>query len=207
MWASWWWKSTLVKLIAWYIKTNSWEIIIDWQKLSELSLKSYYKEIWYLTQDPSVFDWTILENLTYAVWENVNKEDIKRIIKLAKCEFIYDLPEWINTQIWERWVRLSGWQKQRLAIAKIFLKNPKIIILDEPTSALDSFSEELITKAMHNLFKERTVIIIAHRLQTVKHADKIFVIEWGKVVEEWDHKELVKKKGIYKKMLDLQSGF
>ncbi len=231
VWASGWWKSTLVKLVAWYIKADSWEVVIDWQKLSELSLKSYYKEIWYLTQEPSVFDWTVLENLTYAVstssqpspskekgqeqvssvvWtENnlIDDEKIKKVIKLAKCEFIYDLPEWINTEIWERWVRLSWWQRQRLAIAKIFLKNPKIIILDEPTSALDSFSEELITKAMHNLFKWRTVIIIAHRLQTVKHADKIFVIEWGTVVEEWDHKELVKKKGIYKRMLDLQSGF
>ncbi len=207
VWASGWWKSTLVKLIAWYIKTDSGEVIIDWQKLNEVSLKSYYKEIWYLTQEPSVFDWTVLENLTYATWKDISDEKIEEIIKLAKCEFIKKLPDGINTQIWERWVRLSWWQKQRLAIAKIFLKDPKIIILDEPTSALDSFSEELITKAMHNLFKDRTVIIIAHRLQTVKHADKIFVIEWGKVVEEWNHKELVKKKGIYKRMLDLQSGF
>ncbi len=207
VWASWGWKSTLAKLISGYIKADSWEITIDWQKLSELSLKGYYKEIWYLTQEPSVFDGTVLENLTYTTWSDVSERKIEKVIKLAKCEFIRDLPYWINTEIWERWVRLSWWQKQRLAIAKIFLKDPKIIILDEPTSALDSFSEELITKAMHNLFKDRTVIIIAHRLQTVKHADKIFVIEWWKVVEEWNHKELVKKKGIYKRMLDLQSGF
>ncbi len=257
VWASWGGKSTLVKLISAYIKPDAWEVIVDWQKLSEVALKSYYKEVWYLTQEPSVFDWTILENLTYAVstssqpspsvlcsttkdeleekgqeqvssavwneeqtvapfpWKGERIKErgltiddkIKEVIKLAKCEFIYNLSEWINTQIGERGVRLSWGQKQRLAIAKIFLKNPKIIILDEPTSALDSFSEELITKAMHNLFKWRTVIIIAHRLQTVKHADKIFVIEWGKVVEEWNHKELVKKKGIYKRMLDLQSGF
>ncbi len=207
VWNSWWWKSTLVKLISVYISPNFGEILVDWQKLSEVSLKSYYKEIWYLTQEPSVFDWTILENLIYAAGENVDEEKIEKAIKLAKCEFIKGLPYGINTEIWERGMRLSWWQRQRLAIAKIFLKNPNIIILDEPTSALDSFSEELITKAMHNLFKWRTVIIIAHRLQTVKHADKIFVIEWGKVVEEWNHKELVKKKGIYKRMLDLQSGF
>ncbi len=207
VWASWGWKSTLVKLISGYIKADGGEIVVDWQNLSELSLKSYYKEIWYLTQEPSVFDGTVLENLTYATWKEISEEKINKIIKLAKCEFIDKLPHWINTEIWERWVKLSWWQRQRLAIAKIFLKNPKIIILDEPTSALDSFSEELITKAMHNLFKWRTVIIIAHRLQTVKHADKIFVIEWGEVVEEGNHKELVKKKGIYKRMLDLQSGF
>ncbi len=223
VWASGWGKSTLVKLISAYIKPDAWDVIVDWQKLNEVALKSYYKEVWYLTQDPSVFDWTILENLTYAIatdkplswilspsqekeeqivaplpWQEEKiqergltiDEKIKQAIKLAKCEFIKELPEWINTEIWERWVRLSWGQKQRLAIAKIFLKDPKIIILDEPTSALDSFSEELITKAMHNLFRNRTVIIIAHRLQTVKHADKIFVIEWGKVVEEWNHKEL-----------------
>ena len=207
VWNSWWWKSTLVKLISWYIEVNSWEILIDGQDLKDLSLKSYYKEIWYLTQEPSVFDGTILENLTYATWKEIGEDRIEKAIKMAKCEFIEKLPHWINTEIWERGIKLSWWQRQRLAIAKIFLKDPKIIILDEPTSALDSFSEELITKAMHNLFKWRTVIIIAHRLQTVKHADKIFVIEWGKVVEEWDHKELVKKKGIYKRMLDLQSGF
>ncbi len=87
---------------------------------------------------------------------------------MSKCEFIYDLPNGIDTEIWERGVKLSWWQRQRLAIAKIMIKNPKIIILDEPTSALDSFSEDKITKAMNNLFKWRTVIVIAHRLQTVK---------------------------------------
>ena len=132
---------------------------------------------------------------------------MKEVIKQAKCEFIYELENWLQTEIWEKWIRLSWWQRQRLAIAKIFLKDPQIIILDEPTSALDSFSEEQITKAMHNLFKNRTVIIIAHRLQTVKNADKILVLENWKVVEEGNHSELVKLKWIYKKMLDLQSGF
>ncbi|MDA9129321.1 ATP-binding cassette domain-containing protein, partial [Candidatus Gracilibacteria bacterium] len=101
----------------------------------------------------------------------------------------------------------SGGQKQRLAIAKIFLKDPKIIILDEPTSALDSLSEKKITEAMHNLFKNRTVIVIAHRLQTVKHADNIIVIKSGHVLERGKHDELVKQDGFYKEMLDLQSGF
>ena len=201
------WKSTLVKLIAWYIHSDDGEVIIDNQKISEISLKSYYKEIWYLTQEPSVFDGTIYENLTYALTKKVPKKKIEEIIKLAKCEFIYDFPNGLQTEIWEKWIRLSWWQRQRLAIAKIFLKDPKIIILDEPTSALDSFSEEQITQAMHNLFKDRTVIVIAHRLQTVKHADKIYVLESGEIKEEWTHTSLVRKKWIYKKMLDLQSGF
>lgn len=200
-------KSTLVKMIAWYMRPNSGEIIVDEQKLSETSLKSYYKDIWYLTQDPSVFDGSIWENLTYALEKEVSEEKIKEIISLAKCEFIYELPNGLETQIWERGVKLSWWQKQRLAIAKIFLKDPKIIILDEPTSALDSFSEEQITKAMQNLFKNRTVIVIAHRLQTVKHADRILVLENGKIIEDGKHDELVKKDGKYAKMLELQSWF
>lgn len=207
VWASWSWKTTIVKLISWYIKANSWKIIVDWQDLDDVSLKSYYKSIWYLTQEPSVFDWSIIDNLTYAIEWKVSKKQINEIIKLSKCEFIYDFKDWINTQIWERGIKLSWWQKQRLAIAKIMLKNPKIIILDEPTSALDSFSEELITKAMNNLFANRTVIVIAHRLQTVKHADDIIVLENGKIQERWTHKQLIKHKWVYKQMLDLQSGF
>lgn len=126
---------------------------------------------------------------------------------MAKCEFIYDLPQWVDTEIGERGIRLSGGQRQRLAIAKIFLKDPEIIILDEPTSALDSFSEEAITEAMHNLFENRTVIIIAHRLQTVKHADDIIVLDHGEVVERGTHHELVSQSGSYATMLELQSGF
>ncbi|MDQ7009244.1 MAG: ABC transporter ATP-binding protein [Candidatus Gracilibacteria bacterium] len=200
-------KSTLVKLIAGYISSNSGNIIIDEQKIDEISLKSYYKNIGYLTQDPSVFDGTILNNLTYAIDRELKKGELENILKQSKCEFIYDLEDGINTEIGERGVRLSGGQKQRLAIAKIFLKDPKIIILDEPTSALDSFSEEQITFAMHNLFKNRTVIIIAHRLQTVKDAGDIILFENGKIVERGTHKELVDLKGQYNKMLELQSGF
>lgn len=207
VWNSWSGKSTLIKLLAWYIRASSWNILIDNQKINEISLKSYYKNIGYLTQEPSVFDWTILNNLTYSIEWDLPEWELDRVLKLAKCEFVYDLPKWINTQIWERWVRLSWGQRQRLAIAKIFLKDPKIVILDEPTSALDSFSEEQITSAMHNLFKWRTVIIIAHRLQTVKHADDIILIEDWEIKERWTHRELVKMKWQYAKMLDLQSWF
>lgn len=207
VWESGGWKSTLIKLLAWYMDIDSGEILIDWQKLSNIKLSDYYKHIWYLTQDPSVFDWTIIENLTYALSEKPNEIELEKCIKLSKCEFIFELEKWLETEIWERWIRLSWWQKQRLAIAKIMLKNPNIILLDEPTSALDSFNEEMINLALHNLFKWKTVIIIAHRLQTVKEADEILVIENWEIVERWTHGELVKNKWIYKKMLDLQSGF
>ncbi len=204
---SWGGKTTLIKLLAWYIRPDKWEIDIDGQKLSEIKLTDYYKHIGYLTQDPSVFDGTIYENLVYALETEPPKEDLEKVVKLAKCEFIREFEKWLETEIGERWVRLSWWQKQRLAIAKIMLKNPNIILLDEPTSALDSFNEEQISIALHNLFNGKTVIVVAHRLQTVKKADRILLFEHGKVLEEWTHDELVKLNGKYKKMLDLQSGF
>lgn len=208
VWISWSWKTTLIKLISWFLKANDWNIIIDWQPINKINLKSYYKEIWYLTQEPSVFDGTILENLIYWIDENlINDKKIEDCIKLAECSFIYNFKDWLNTEIWEKWVRLSWWQKQRLAIAKLFVKDPKIIILDEPTAALDSFSEESISNSFEKLFIWRTVLIIAHRLQTVKNADDIIVFEWWRVIERWNHNDLIKLNWYYKKMIDLQSGF
>lgn len=208
---SWWGKTTLIKLLAWYLRPDRGEIIIDGQKLSETKLTDYYRHIGYLTQDPSVFDGTIYENLTYALDDNEDHENtekrIHEVIVLARCEFIYDFEHGLQTEIGERGVRLSGWQKQRLAIAKIMLKNPNIILLDEPTSALDSLNEELVSEALNNLFAGKTVIVVAHRLQTVKNADRILYIEWWKVIEDGTHTSLIKKNGKYKKMLDLQSGF
>lgn len=207
VWESGWGKSTLIKLLAWYLCPDKWNIYVDWQNISEVDIHSYYKNIWYLTQDPSVFDWTIYDNLLYALKEKPSEAKLKKVIKESKCEFIYDFANWLQTEIWERWIRLSWWQKQRLAIAKIMMKNPNIILLDEPTSALDSFNEELISQALDNLFKGKTVIIAAHRLQTVKSADKILLFEDWKIVEQWSHIWLVRKNWKYKRMLDLQSGF
>ncbi len=207
VWESWWWKTTLIKLLAGYIQSSSWEIEIDWQEMSKMRLLDYYKHMGYLTQDPSIFDGTIYENLIYALDRSPSETEIKDVIKSSKCEFIYELKRWLKTEIWERGVRLSWWQKQRLAIAKIMLKKPNIILLDEPTSALDSFSEEQVSIALHNLFRWKTVVIVAHRLQTVKETDRILFIENWKIIEDWNHEQLVKQNGKYKKMLDLQSGF
>lgn len=207
VWESGSWKSTLVKLIAWYISPDEWEILVDEQNISEVNVYDYFSHIWFLTQDPSVFDGTIYDNLVYALKEQPSDAKLKKVIKAAKCEFIYDFTEWLQTEIWEKWVRLSWWQKQRLAIAKIMLKNPDIILLDEPTSALDSFNEEEISQALNNLFEWKTVIIVAHRLQTVKSADRILLFEDWKVIEDWTHQSLIRKNWKYKKMLDLQSGF
>lgn len=214
VWPSWWGKSTLIKLIAWYLSPDEGDVMIDNQKLSETSLISYYQHIWYLTQEPSVFDGTVRENLLYAidyVSGTPNSElptpNLDDIIKASKCEWIYELPDGLDTEIGEKGIRLSWGQKQRLAIAKIMLKNPDIILLDEPTSALDSYNEEQVTQALNNLFKNKTVIVIAHRLQTVKHADDIIYISDGKVIERGTHEELLALQWEYYRMVELQSGF
>lgn len=219
-------KSTLVKLISGLLSPDKGIITIDEQDLSNVSLKSFYQHIWFLQQEPIIFDGTVRENILYwidlheVLWKNwISKstfEDfetsyLSNIISKSQCQFIYDLPNGLDTEVGERGVRLSWWQKQRLAIARIFAKNPDIIILDEPTSALDSFAEEEITKAMHELCKEKTVLIIAHRLQTVKEADEIIVLspdESGStILERGTHTELIQKDGHYAKMLKLQAGF
>lgn len=211
VWPSWGGKSTLVKLISWYLRPQSWSLCIDNQDLATLDLTSYYSHVWYLTQEPLIFDGTIRENLAYGVQPSMTEDQLNQaiatIIPLAKCERIYDLPHGLDTKIGERGIRLSGGQRQRLAIAKIMLKNPEIIILDEPTSALDSENEEAITTAMNYLFTDRTVIIIAHRLQTVKQADMIIFIENGAIIEQGTHQELMNNQGPYYKMVELQSGF
>ena len=212
---SWGWKSTIIKILLRLYDYQNWEILLDWQELKNLKIESFYKEIWYLPQEPWIFDWTIRENLEYAfahphplpskegskeskIWEALKKAQISEMVK--------KLEKGLDTEVWEKWVKLSWGEKQRLAIARIFLKNPKIIILDEPTSALDSISEAGITKALDELMKNRTSIVIAHRLQTVMHSDKIIVLENGKIESEWKHNELMEKSDTYKTLVDLQNG-
>ncbi len=202
-------KTTIAKLISGYMRPSAGQVLVDGQDLSEVSLKSYYKYIGYLTQEPMVFDGSIRDNLLYAssAENNISEEKLMEVIKLAQCDFVLKTPKGLDTQIGEKGIRLSGGERQRLAIAKLMLKNPEIIILDEPTSALDSFSEDLVSTAMNELFKGRTVIIIAHRLQTVKSADEIIVLEEGQIKERGKHSELIASNGIYAKMLEMQSGF
>lgn len=200
-------KSTVIKLIAGYLQPDSGSVSVDGQNLSEVALKSYYPHVGYLTQDPGVFDGTVYDNLIYALDRKPSQKKLRQAIIDAGCDFIDSLPQGLDTEIGERGVRLSWGQRQRLAIARIFLKNPEIVLLDEPTSALDSVSEEKISQALHKLFAGKTVVVIAHRLQTVKEADHIIVVGDGWVIEEWSHSVLVKKKGAYAKMLELQTSF
>jgi len=211
VWHSWGWKSTIIKILLRLYDYGNWEILLDWQELKKIKIESFYKEIWYLPQDPGIFDWTIRENMEYAFSEDGETRDKEKLIwealeKSQVSDMVKKLEKGLDTEVWEKWVKLSWWEKQRLAIARIFLKNPKIIILDEPTSALDSISEARITKALDELMKNRTSIIIAHRLQTVMHSDKISVLENWKIESEGKHNELLQKSEVYKTLIDLQNG-
>lgn len=221
-------KSTLIKLILRNYLLNDWNIKIDWQDLAGLKISTFYENIWYLSQEPAVFDGTIKENLMYGMSDKIKTgqpqgitptENINVGVSLVVIqeqliwealknvwldELIKESKDGLNTEIWEKWLKLSGWEKQRLAIARIFLKNPKILILDEPTSALDSISENKITHIINKAMKDRTVIVIAHRLQTVMEAHKIVVIEKWNIVETGTHKELLWQKWIYSTLVDLQ---
>lgn len=200
-------KSTIVKILLGLLEPTGGTVHIDGQNLFGLRLDSYFPHVGYLSQEPSVFDGTIRENMILGISDTPSDQDLLVALAHAKCDFIDRLPYGLDTLIGEKWVRLSGWERQRLAIARIFLRNPEILVLDEPTSALDSFSEVHITEALRELFQNKTVIIVAHRLQTVKEADNILVLgPGGQVLEQGTHDQLLAQGWEYAQMVDLQSG-
>lgn len=164
------------------------------------------EHIGFVFQDTFVFSGSVVENLRYAKEDATEAEIVRALKKAHAWEFVKDFSDGIQTKIGERGVKLSGGQKQRLSIARAILKDPKILILDEATNALDSESEVLVQDALDEFMKARTVIVVAHRLSTILSADKIYVIENGRVREEGTHETLVKKRGIYRTLYDIQSG-
>jgi len=193
VWNTWAGKSTIINLFLRFWTVTEWKILIDEINIKKLNLKHFRKQIWVITQDSSLFNLTIKENLLFAN-SKANKSDIKNALKKAEANFVFDLEDWINTLIWERWLKLSWWEKQRLAIARLFLKDPKILILDEATSALDNKTEKKVQIALEKLMKWRTTIIIAHRLSTIKNVDKILMLKNWEILESWNYKELMKNK-------------
>ena len=190
-------KSTILNLIPRFYEPVDGEITIDQEPISKLSLNSLRKNISLVTQDTTLFDDTIKNNIKYSNL-NASDEDIEEAAKLSNCdEFIKTMPNGYDTIIGENGVRLSGGEKQRLSIARAMLKKSKIILLDEATSSLDSDTEQKIQNAINHLTKGRTTIVIAHRLSTVINSNKIYVIEKGKVVGEGAHEELLKSSDIY----------
>ena len=191
-------KTTFVNLLPRFYDVKSGKITFDGTDIRNLDLNSLRDKIAIVFQDNFLFDGTIRDNIMLGN-EKASDEDIKRSVKGACLdEFINGLDKGLDTPIGERGVLLSGGQKQRIAIARAFLKNAPIVILDEATSALDNKSEAVVQEAVNNLMKDRTVFIIAHRLSTVRNADKIVVINYGEIAEVGSHQELINKEnGIY----------
>ena len=197
-------KSTILNLIPRFYDCKKGEIKVDDQSIKEKRLSSLRKSVSLVSQETTLFDDTILNNIKYA---NLNATDleIKEAAKLSfSDEFIEMLPNKYNTMIGENGIRLSGGEKQRLSIARAFLKNSKIILLDEATSSLDSETEKKIQDALSFLTKGKTTLVIAHRLSTVLNSHKIYVIDHGEVVAEGNHKELLNNSPVYKNFYDKQ---
>ena len=198
-------KSTLVNLLPRFYDIKSGNIMIDGVDIRELDIDSLREKIAIVFQDNFLFGGTIRNNILLGK-EDATEEELNKAIKSACLEeFIGTLDQGLDTQIGERGVLLSGGQKQRIAIARAFLKNAPIVILDEATSALDNKSEAIVQQAIENLMADRTVLIIAHRLSTVRNADKIIVVNYGEIVETGSHEELINKEnGIYASLYKTQ---
>ncbi len=198
-------KSTIANLITRFYDVNKGEILIDGMDIRDLTTGSLRNQLGIVTQDAILFNESIKNNMLLGQ-ENATDEQIIEALKVANAwEFVKDLPETIHTNIGDSGNKLSGGQKQRLSIARAVLKSPPIMVLDEATSALDTESERLVQVALENMTKNRTSIVIAHRLSTIQNADEIIVLSKGKIVEQGKHKDLMSKKGVYYKLVEMQS--
>ncbi len=197
-------KTTIANLLLRFYDLTGGRILIDGHDIRNISIKSLRDQIGFVTQDVILFNETVKYNIAYGK-HDATEEEIINSAKLAYAhDFIMKMPEGYNTVIGERGVLLSGGEKQRIAIARAIIKNPKILILDEATSALDAESEILVQEALEKLMENRTTLIIAHRFSTIKKSDKIIVIEKGKIIDKGTHEELLSKEGIYRKLHQLQ---
>lgn len=197
-------KSTLVHLIPRFFDVTSGRLLIDSCDVRDVTLSSLRSQIGIVTQETVLFNDTLRNNIAYGQ-PGISQKQVEAAARAALAhEFISDLPERYNTIIGERGVRLSGGERQRIAIARALLKNAPILILDEATSALDSESEAMVQSALQNLMSGRTVFVIAHRLSTVRRADRIVVLESGMIADIGAHEELMQKLGTYRRLHDLQ---
>lgn len=199
-------KSTVFQLLLRFYDPQSGSIMVDGVDIRAADPADIRTRIGVVPQDTMIFADTALENIRYSKPDASNEEVMAAIRAAAAEDFLLAMPEGLDTQLGERGVRLSGGQRQRIAIARAILKNPPILLLDEATSALDAESEQLVQHALERLMKNRTTIVIAHRLATVLKADRILVIDGGRLVASGTHQELMQRDGLYARLADLQFG-
>ncbi|RDX99582.1 ABC transporter B family member 10, partial [Mucuna pruriens] len=198
-------KSSVISLILRFYDPTSGRVLIDGKDITKLNLKSLRKHIGLVQQEPALFATSIYENILYGK-EGASDSEVIEAAKLANAHtFISGLPEGYSTKVGERGVQLSGGQRQRVAIARAVLKNPEILLLDEATSALDVESERVVQQALDRLMQNRTTVIVAHRLSTIRNADQISVLQDGKIIEQGTHSSLIENtNGAYFKLINLQ---
>lgn len=191
-------KSTIFSLIERFYKPTTGEITIDGQNIDQISLENWRKQIGLVGQNSAVMPGTIRENLLYGLEREVSDDELWHALEMAYAKnFVQEMDDQLDTQIGERGIKLSGGQRQRIAIARAFLRNPKILMLDEATASLDSESEAMVQKALSSLMKDRTTLVIAHRLSTIVDADTIYFIDHSTVSGSGKHEDLVKSTPLY----------
>ena len=192
-------KSTIIKLIMGLIKYNEGQILVNNNNLKDLNLNKYYDYVSYVSQEAPIFDGTLKENLVFD--KKIKEEEIIRVLKLVCLDKFYSrLENGLDTELGEKGIRMSGGERQRVALARLFFDESKIIILDEATSAIDNITEKEVMKNILKELNNKTMIIIAHRLETIKDVDNIFVVKDGVIVEEGSYKTLLSKKGYFEKL-------
>lgn len=195
----------MISLIPRFYDVTQGEIIVDHHPIKDYTLESLRTQIGMVMQDNILFSESIRNNILLGK-PGATEEEMIQAAKLANAhDFIMSLPDGYDTEVGERGVKLSGGQKQRVAISRVFLKNPPILILDEATSALDLESEAVIQEALESLSQDRTTVIVAHRLSTITHADKIVVVQDGEIVEMGTHHELMQKHEHYYNLYSIQN--
>ena len=197
-------KTTICNLLPRFYEVNEGAVLVDGYTIDALTMSSLRSQIGVVQQDVFLFPGSIKENVAYGKLD-ATEDEINHAIRLAHLEqVVAEMPDGLETIIGERGVKLSGGQKQRLAIARMFLKNPPILILDEATSALDTETEQVIQESLNSLSEGRTTLIIAHRLATIKHANRIVVVNEEGIAEEGTHDDLMARNGAYKRLYDAQ---